>query len=887
LSRERNDETPVKRASGVRWGAVVAATCLVVASLVAPSTRLSDALVASVSIGAALAIVIGVMTHRPVRPMPWLMLALGMLGLAAASAAWSDAYSNGDLVYPGLGEAVALLAYPALFVGAIGITSRQRGARDLLVGAEPVIYAIALTALVWLAVMEPWFDRRQLPADGSVWVWMFVGLDVLLALVAWRRVDKWGSGRAVLLLLSGAFVAMAGAHALVGWQRDAGSMVPGSLAAVSLIVGPAVIALAALLPSMASTPHVAEQSLKLRWSQVISLSIAALVPLGAMVLMLVVDEASSVTVTVISASTVGVVVLSLNRMWGLVNTVRELTERQGHDRLAAMVEHSSDVVLLADRNGIVSFASPGLQSTLGHQPAEWVGRHLVDIVADEERGKVANQLRRLLETGSGNTVEFEATLLRVDGHRRRANVVIANLLASAAVDGIVATFRDITDQRNLERQLSHRAYHDELTGLANRALFLDRMDHALRVARSEHDPVVVLFVDLDDFKGINDALGHEVGDKVLMSVAACIRKSAGAGDTAARLGGDEFAILLEDVGGTDRAIDVAERLLKFLRVPVAVTGYDLTVLASIGVAVATPNMNTTSLLRDADIAMYEAKRAGKGQIRIFDPAMRMIATRQLEYRTDLGDALAEGQLRLVYMPFVDLRSGEVRGAEALVRWHHPRHGDVSPLEFVPIAEHTGHIVPIGHWVLEEALKQVAGWRPDAGLFISVNVSPVQVRQPDFVDRVTSALERHRVEPGMLMIEMTESVLVGENERAADTVTQLREHGVRIAIDDFGAGYCSLTYLQRHPVDMIKIDRSVVEELGGVPLGNTLARTILQMAGSLDLHTAAEGIETTGQLHELRRLGCDLGQGYLLSRPLETDDLARRFGGAASIVSAIG
>jgi EAL domain-containing protein (putative c-di-GMP-specific phosphodiesterase class I) len=196
-------------------------------------------------------------------------------------------------------------------------------------------------------------------------------------------------------------------------------------------------------------------------------------------------------------------------------------------------------------------------------------------------------------------------------------------------------------------------------------------------------------------------------------------------------------------------------------------------------------------------------------------------------------------------------------------------------------------VPIGHWVLEEALKQVAGWRPDAGLFISVNVSPVQVRQPDFVERVTSALERHRVEPGMLMIEMTESVLVEENERAADTVTQLREHGVRIAIDDFGAGYCSLTYLQRHPVDMIKIDRSVIEELGGEPLGNTLARTILQMAGSLDLRTVAEGIENTGQLRELRRLGCDLGQGYLLSRPLETDDLARRFGGAPSIVSAIG
>jgi EAL domain-containing protein (putative c-di-GMP-specific phosphodiesterase class I) len=297
-------------------------------------------------------------------------------------------------------------------------------------------------------------------------------------------------------------------------------------------------------------------------------------------------------------------------------------------------------------------------------------------------------------------------------------------------------------------------------------------------------------------------------------------------------------------------------------------------------------MNTTSLLRDADIAMYEAKRAGKGQIRIFDPAMRMIATKHLEYRSELGHALDEGQLRLAYMPFVDMRTGEVRGAEALVRWHHPQHGDISPTEFVPIAEHTGLIVPIGYWVLEEALKQSSAWRPDAGLFVSINASLVQVRQPDFVARVMSALERNRVEPQMLMVEMAERMLVEENERAADAVAQLRAHGVRIAIDDFGAGHCSLSYLQRHPVDMIKIDRAFIDELGRDPLGNTLARTILQMATSLDIRTVAEGIETTVQLRELRRLGCDLGQGYLLSRPLETDALARRFGAATTAVGAI-
>ncbi len=880
------DEEPMMHAARAPSGALVAAVGLALATLVAPTARVSELVVSLVPVAAALAIVAGVVTYRPVRPMPWLMLALGMLGLASASVAWSEAFFAGNPGYPGIGEAVGALAYPAIFVGVIGITSSQRGARDLLGGAEPVIYTIALTALVWLAVMEPWFDRRQLPIGGSQWTWLFVGLDVLLALLVYRRADLWMAGRRVLVLLAGGFAALAGAHALVGWQRDAGTMQPGSLAASSMIIAPAVIGVAALIPSMAGTPSGAEEALKLRWSQLVGLAIAALVPVGAMALMLLVDEASRATVSVISASTLGIVLLSLTRMWGLVNRVRELTERQGHDRLAAMVEHSSDVVLLTDQSGAVSYASPGLFSTLGHQPATWVGRHLVDVIADEERGKVANQLRRLLEAGSGNTVEFEATLLRVDGHRRRANVVIANLLGGTAVDGIVATFRDITEQRNLERQLSHRAYHDELTGLANRALFLDRMDHALRVARSERDPVVVLFVDLDDFKGVNDEFGHAVGDHVLKSVADCIRKSAGAGDTSARLGGDEFAILLEDVGGVDRAIDVAERLLNLLRVPVSVAGDDVTVLASIGVAVATLNMNTTSLLRDADIAMYEAKRAGKGQIRIFDPAMRMVATKHLEYRTELGDALDNDQLRLVYMPFVDMRSGEVRGAEALIRWHHPLHGDISPTEFVPIAERTGLIVPIGYWILDEALERASAWRPDTGLFVSINASDVQVRQPDFVERVMSALERHRVEPHMLMVEMAESVLVEENDRAADAVAELRAHGVRIAIDDFGAGHCSLSYLQRHPVDMIKIDRAFIDELGRDPLGNTLARTILQMASSLDIRTVAEGIETTVQLRELRRLGCDLGQGYLLSRPLETDALARRFGVVPTVASAI-
>ena len=356
----------------------------------------------------------------------------------------------------------------------------------------------------------------------------------------------------------------------------------------------------------------------------------------------------------------------------------------------------------------------------------------------------------------------------------------------------------------------------------------------------------------------------------MKTVADRIRRAAGTGDTAARLGGDEFAILLEDRGGIDRAIDVAERLLDSLRDPVSIAGYDVAVLASVGVAVASPGMSTTSLLRDADIAMYEAKRAGKGQIRIFDPAMRLVATKHLEYRSDLGEALERGQMRLVYMPFVDLRTGQVTGAEALVRWQHPQHGDIPASEFVPIAERSGLIVPMGYWVLEQGLAQIAGWRPE--LFCSFNVSAVQIRQPDFVERVVELVDEYHVDPQTVdaRAHRDRARRRGRSRRSRPSAACARRaSGSRSTTS--APGYCSLSYLQRHPVDLLKIDRTAIEEFGSDPRGNTLARTILQMADSLDLLTVAEGIETTGQLRELRRFGCDLGQGYLLSRPLEAED----------------
>jgi len=849
---------------------------LIATYLSASPSRSSELLAAAAPAVAAVAVIVAILVHRPVRPVPWFLLAVGLWILSAASIAQADEWFDvGGLVFPGAGQAVGFLAYPSLFVATIGIASGRRHARDLMAGSELIIYSVAITALTWLAVAGPYYEDGKMPLDGRAWIWLLPLMDGTLALVAKRTMESDGEQRQMAQLLVLGFLALGAAHVLTGWAAYEGDLTPGSRLAATVMIGPVLIGIVATLPSMKLATAPRGDLFRVHWSQIFGLLFAALIPLGAMVLILAGGLSSASSFMVVALAAVIVIVLALARMWRLVDQVRVLTEQRGTDRLAAMVEHSSDVVILADHDGQVSYASPGLRSTLGYDPESWRGRHLIDVVVDEERETAERYLARLVEFGNGGTVEFDTTLLHDDGQYRKATAVVANLVGGAAVDGIVATFRDVTEQRDLERQLSHRAFHDELTGLANRALYLDRMDHALRVARPQEDPVVVLFVDLDDFKSVNDGLGHSVGDQLLKTVADRIRAAAGVGDTAARLGGDEFAVLLEDRGGVDRAIDVAERLLESLREPVSIAGYDVAVMASVGVAVAAPGMSTTSVLRDADIAMYEAKRAGKGQIRIFDPAMRLVATKHLEYRGELGQALDRGQLRLVYMPFVDLRSGQVTGAEALIRWHHPEHGNVPAGDFLPIAERSGLIVPIGYWVLEQGLQQLAKWRP--ALYLSTNVSAVQIRQPDFVEKVIEAIDRHHIDPGAVMLEITETVLVDEGDRADQTVDRLRAEGIRLAIDDFGSGSCSLSRLQRHPIDLLKIDRGVISDFGHDPSGNTLTRAILQMAESLNLQTVAEGIETTGQLRELRRSGCDLGQGYLLSQPLEAEELVRRFG----------
>ena len=856
---------------------VAVAAALTAVYFVLPENAAAEAIrVVAPAIGVG-AVWVGIAAHQPRRVLAWVLVAVSLGLLVIAQLLWARLYFGGSDTFPSAADAFHLVSAIMLVVALAMLGQDASPDEDSLGPIETAIVGIAVGLGVWLAVVEPYLADRGLAFGDRVWAVLVPLIDALALAIALRTAiqNRFRVPATTLLAIGVAWLLVSDVARGIAELR--GSLGAGGVIAALAIAPPIIIGAAALDPTMTHRNRPQETAPILGLGRVVWLSVAALTPLTVLLTLSVTGLGTEATRTIAAVCAVVVVILALTRMWRLVATVRALTERKGQDRLAAMVEHSSDVVLLVDAKGVMNYASPGLASTLGHRPSDWTGRSLVDLVASDDRDAAAAELRKAAALPYGEMVKFEASLVRVDGQRRRVEATIANLLGGDAVDGLVATFRDVTEQRNLERQLSHRAFHDELTGLANRALFLDRMDHALRVTRPEDDPVVVLFVDLDDFKSVNDALGHGVGDQMLRSIADRIRQVAGTGDTPARLGGDEFALLLEDRGGIDRALDVAEGLLDALREPVALAGYDLAVLASVGVAVSTPGMTTAGLLRDADIAMYEAKRAGKSQIKIFDPAMRLTATRHLEFRSDLGSAIERDQLRLVFQPMVDLRTHRVVGAESLLRWEHPTRGPIAPSEFIPIAERAGLIVPIGKWVVDQSIKAASQWQGRGSQRVSINVSAFQIRSPEFVEQVRRSLEVHGLDPSLVVLEITETMLVEEIESASNNLAPLRDLGVLIAIDDFGTGYCSLSYLQQFPVDIVKIDRQFIDELDEQPRNMSLAKMILQLTAGLEVISIAEGIERPAQLRTLQALGCDIGQGYLLSGPLEAEELQRRFG----------
>ncbi len=517
----------------------------------------------------------------------------------------------------------------------------------------------------------------------------------------------------------------------------------------------------------------------------------------------------------------------------------------------------------------MSYQSPSIQRILGYPADEVEGTSLFTLMGPTESAF----LQQALDHAAAEDLRIHTVLTtwrHRDGRECRIEVTITNLLDNPHLGALVLNSRDVTDRTLLEEQLTGMAFSDSLTGLPNRALFKDRLEHALIRRASTEAAVAVLFLDLDGFKSVNDTLGHSTGDDLLVMVAERLRSVVRGGDTVARFGGDEFAVLLEDALPGEE-IQVARRINAALQLPFVLQDERVHIAASVGIARVEGEVHTSEqVLRDADLAMYQAKAAGAGGFALFHPEMHAGLVERVRLESDLRVAVDEKQFVVHYQPMISLRSGEITGVEALVRWQHPVRGLVPPLDFIPAAETTGLIRDIGMMVLREACEQTVRWQQEhvsaTPLKVSVNVSPRQLLHAEFPGQVLQVLTETGLAADRLTLEMTESVLIGNGDDSLNALTALHDLGVRLAIDDFGTGYSSLSYLHRFPVDVLKIDRSFIERLSSG--GDTaLVSTILRLGQSLQLETVAEGIERPQEMLTLRRQGCVTGQGFHFSPPV--------------------
>ena len=557
------------------------------------------------------------------------------------------------------------------------------------------------------------------------------------------------------------------------------------------------------------------------------------------------------------------------RRCALLADAERAVERRSEQRVRALVEHSTDVITLIAPDLTVRWQSPSVAQQLGHDPDRWRGRRLIDLVHPEDQPEVERLLRA--SRNRSGPVTLSARFQHAQGDWRHLEAVADNRRADPDLQGIVLSMRDVTARKALENELRHQAFHDGLTGLANRALFEEHLVQALARARRHQQPVAVLFLDLDDFKTINDSLGHEAGDELLRAVAIRIASVVRAEDTAARLGGDEFAVLAETSDHEDEARTIAARLLAALAEPFDVAGRELRVTASVGLAWSDGSIGVRELMRDADTAMYAAKDGGKNTVRTFETGMHRRVLDRLELTGELQHALEQEQFELEYQPVVNLGTGSVYGAEALVRWVHPERGRVAPNDFIPLAEETGLIVPLGAWILRTACEQAGRWNRDLGdrspVTIGVNVSTRQLHDPAFPELVRDVLASTGVPPSSLALEITESLLPEDGAAVIEQLAELAALGVHIAVDDFGTGYSALSRLHHFPIDTVKIDRSFITGIERDANKAQLVQGIVSLAESLNLVVVAEGIEHPAQAEALRAMRAHYGQGYLFSRPV--------------------
>ncbi|MGH9273034.1 MAG: putative bifunctional diguanylate cyclase/phosphodiesterase, partial [Acidimicrobiales bacterium] len=818
-----------------------------------------------------------VCSRRLPRPVgrPWRWVAFGLVCSGAGDAYYA---LHAELAPPipdiSAADPAWLASYP--FVGAaLFLLLHERGTafRDDIEGLIDTCMAIVVSSLVlWQLAVQPLLDDRSLaPLTRAVWS-SYPVLDAVLFALVMRTLLSRRARSSVSLLL--------GAGTLCWMVADVGSLffewtgVPLALMDAGWMIGAALLSAATWRaahqpsPERADVTAAAESRLRPVPAWQLALGFAPLVIPA--VLEVVADQGGRDQTVLLLGGTAAIAALTFARS---VHTLRNREEAErrlvsSERHFRALAVNSADAVLVLDGRGRITQESSRLADLIDFGGRSLCGINALEAVYAQD-AEAAQAMFDRVKASPGTVFDGELRVHGPRGSRPWLAVRAVNLLDDPDVRGIVVNFHDITDRKTAEAELTYLAFHDTLTGLANRGLFHDRVEHALEVR--EGPSIAVLFLDLDGFKDVNDGYGHETGDALLSEVATRLVRASRAEDTVARLGGDEFAILVEradDAMGA--AVAIAERILAELTAPVLLDAGLVTLSASIGVATAERGSSASSILRDADIAMYEAKAAGRGRWVAYEPAMLAATLERLRLDQDLATALELNQLWVAYQPVVDLETGAIVGFEALLRWDHPSLGVISPDRFISIAEESGLIIPIGRWILETACRTVASWQRTYPAFqdltVAVNISGRQLASSDLVSHVEDALASSGLAARSLVLEMTESVLVDDSTAAAGRLRQLRRLGLRLAIDDFGTGYSSLSYLRQFPIDILKLDRSFVSLISGSEAVPALVRGLIELGHTLDLELIAEGIEHHAQLVHLRHEHCHLGQGYLFAMP---------------------
>jgi diguanylate cyclase (GGDEF)-like protein/PAS domain S-box-containing protein len=771
-------------------------------------------------------------------------------------------------------------------LGLVRMTGRSPLASRWASALDGVVIGVACQFVAWAAVLEPASRTSTQSALVQAPIIAYVGGTTALLALALLLAARWPGDTPTIVLLAAGLAVIAATNVAYAVKVLHDTYTTGDqLLDVGWVVGFLLLADAALWPAK---PAAGAAPLERQWLLTLAVpSISTVVVIGTALLQVAIQhDLDGISLALAGAVLVAVVgrqfgTLLENR--GLVLDLEQRVEsrtqqvRRAQRQFRDLVQNSSDLILVTV-DGRVTYASPAVTTILGLDQDMVRGREVAEVVHDDDLSHALSWLSAVQAEDRSSTLRCRVR--HADGTWRNIEAVGSQLVEETGRDAVVLNVRDVTDRTQLEERLRFQAQHDPLTGLANRLLLQDRVRHALARSERSGEPVAVLFVDLDHFKRLNDSAGHEAGDRALVQVAEVIAGSIRPSDTAARFGGDEFAVLLE--GANDvQAMEVAARLVDALT-ELSVPGEQARVVgASVGVASTKAGGDAESLLRDADLAMYQAKSSGRGREALFHPRMREELIEQLALEEALRAAVREEALDLVYQPIVSLEDASLTGVEVLVRWRGPGDEPVPPSLFIPLAEQIGLIGAIDAWVLRTACDEAAGWRGvDPGLdraTVNVNLSASDLHDPSLADRVSSVLAETGLPPYRLMLEITETAVLPDAAGAARQLTRLRDRGVGVSLDDFGTGFSSLATLRDLPLDEIKIDGSFVAGLEDGLAGARVLRAILRMAQALDLHVVAEAVETGHQASTLRELHCDDAQGWLFGPPMSSAELARWVG----------